>query len=247
MFLLFAGFCITAWTIEAVGFSIKMSLKSDFQVILADTLISTAFSCKPIFNVAVRNARDSMVEQGLRIGLDWKANVAEYESSMALLQNEFDSLLTQTLKPVEYPDYYLKPFHAYEEGNMSWKAATEVESAAITVHSHIFCNPDGGRKNARFDGDFVLRDNFHQNMFKIFKEKGFHPNSILDLGCSTGLSTLKLHYSFPEAYITGIDLSPYFIAGESLNDVCTLHHISFRYAYLVLGTINPHIFTSGEV
>lgn len=34
----------------------------------------------------------------------------------------------------------------------------------------------------------------------------------VDLGCSTGLSTLELHAAFPEAQITALDLSPYFIA-----------------------------------
>ena len=33
----------------------------------------------------------------------------------------------------------------------------------------------------------------------------------VDLGCSTGLSTLELHRAFPEAQITAVDLSPYFI------------------------------------
>ena len=35
---------------------------------------------------------------------------------------------------------------------------------------------------------------------------------VLDLGCSTGLSTLELHQAFPEAQITALDLSPYFTA-----------------------------------
>jgi len=34
---------------------------------------------------------------------------------------------------------------------------------------------------------------------------------VVDLGCSTGLSTLELHQAFPEAQITALDLSPYFI------------------------------------
>ena len=34
----------------------------------------------------------------------------------------------------------------------------------------------------------------------------------VDLGCSTGLSTLELHTAFHEAQITAVDLSPHFIA-----------------------------------
>jgi SAM-dependent methyltransferase len=39
----------------------------------------------------------------------------------------------------------------------------------------------------------------------------------VDIGCSTGLSTLKLHASFPEASIVGLDLSPYMLAVASHN------------------------------
>ena len=35
---------------------------------------------------------------------------------------------------------------------------------------------------------------------------------IVDLGCSTGLSSLELNRAFPEAQITALDLSPYFLA-----------------------------------
>jgi len=29
------------------------------------------------------------------------------------------------------PDYYLKPFHSYKEGNLCWEAAIEVSRIAI--------------------------------------------------------------------------------------------------------------------
>lgn len=34
--------------------------------------------------------------------------------------------------------YYLKPFHAYDNGNLSWDAALEVELAAKSVHANVF-------------------------------------------------------------------------------------------------------------
>ena len=34
----------------------------------------------------------------------------------------------------------------------------------------------------------------------------------LDLGCSAGLSTRALAEAFPSAQVTGLDLSPYFLA-----------------------------------
>ena len=33
-------------------------------------------------------------------------------------------------KGVTYPPYYLQPFHAYSEGNLSWQAAFEVRPRA---------------------------------------------------------------------------------------------------------------------
>ena len=126
----------------------------------------------------------------------------------------------------------------------------EVESAALTVHAHVYSPPgifvtfnyavsmlvcflfllkstfdfftyvlEKKQRELRFDGDFFLRDNFHKNMLEILNEQSsgkynsYAPRNILDLGCSTGLSTLKLHSTFPSAKITGLDLSPYFLAG----------------------------------
>lgn len=38
------------------------------------------------------------------------------------------------------------------------------------------------------------------------------PSTILDIGCSTGLSTRWLQQEFPAADVTGMDLSPYFLS-----------------------------------
>ena len=85
----------------------------------------------------------------------------------------------------------------------------EVEPAALTVHAPIYT---ASKSDLEVDGDFKLRDNFHTCMKKIFTMSNFKPKKILDIGCSTGLSTLKLHDSFPEAEIIGMDLSPYMLA-----------------------------------
>ena len=192
------------------------------KVKVADKLISSIFSIKPLFNIATQKARKSMMNQGMQIGVDWNSNVASIESKMLELKDEYNRLIIPSL---DYPDYYLKPFHAYEDGNLSWQAAMEVESAALTVHAHIFTPPDKQQRELRFDGDFTLRDNFHKKMLEILQEQSnkFNPRCILDLGCSTGLSTLKLHSTFPTAKITGLDLSPYFLAG------IILYYIIYRY------------------
>ncbi len=37
-----------------------------------------------------------------------------------------------------YPSYYLKPFHAYETGNLEWLAAYEVEPATYAMGIRTF-------------------------------------------------------------------------------------------------------------
>eukprot|EP00600_Ochromonadales_sp_CCMP1393_P014469 CAMPEP_0174996534 /NCGR_PEP_ID=MMETSP0005-20121125/447_1 /TAXON_ID=420556 /ORGANISM="Ochromonas sp., Strain CCMP1393" /LENGTH=335 /DNA_ID=CAMNT_0016250951 /DNA_START=57 /DNA_END=1064 /DNA_ORIENTATION=+ len=173
---------------------------------IAETLISGAFKIKPLFKIASKKARDSMVERGSKIGVDWTKNIAEYQENISFLEDSFAQIQRQE---TSYPEYYLKPFHAYDEGNLSWQAAMEVESAAITVHAQIYNQtPDELDKR----GDFTLRDNFHRNMEILLLKKNFSPRRVLDIGCSTGLSTLKLHETFPSANIVGIDLSPHMLA-----------------------------------
>lgn len=87
----------------------------------------------------------------------------------------------------------------------------EVEPAALTVHAPIYTKD---KDELDIAGDFTLRDNFHKNMLQLFSTAGFEPKKILDIGCSTGLSTLKLHDSFPKAEIVGLDLSPHMLSGK---------------------------------
>ena len=51
-------------------------------------------------------------------------------------------------------------------------------------------------------------------MCTLMRQAGIKPDvrQVVDLGCSTGLSSLELHRAFPKAHITALDLSPYFLA-----------------------------------
>ena len=178
------------------------------RVRAADTILSTIFSNKFLFNIAKKSARNKMFKQGLSIDIDWNKNRLLLEKEIESLAKIYDTLADQNLAS-NYPSYYLKAFHAYDEGNLSWQAAMEVESAALTVHAPIFVKTKGSLDK---NGDLTLRDNFNMNMLYMFNKMNFKPKRILDIGCSTGLSTLKLHETFPNAEIIGIDLSPYFLA-----------------------------------
>ena len=63
-------------------------------------------------------------------------------------------------------------------------------------------------------GDAMLRSNYSSKLKQLMQQASVMSDihSVVDLGCSTGLSTLELHAAFPEAHITALDLSPYFIA-----------------------------------
>lgn len=44
-------------------------------------------------------------------------------------------------KDIEYPSYYLQPFHAYEAGNLDWTAAFEAESATAAMAIRTWRDP----------------------------------------------------------------------------------------------------------
>ena len=51
------------------------------------------------------------------------------------------------------------------------------------------------------------------------KEHGCpEPAEVLDLGCSAGIGTRRLADAFPAAHVTGLDLSPHFLAVAELRE-----------------------------
>lgn len=164
---------------------------------LASRLINGLLAIEPLAEFAKSRARNMMIQRAEEIGVPWRKNVEKLRShdwnkEIAQIEN------TQ----LNYPEYYLTSFHAYENGNLNWDAALEVESAAYAVHAKIW--PEAGAK-----GDPMLRQSYHD----VLKEKvAIEPQDILDVGCSIGLSTFALQKNYPQAKITGLDLSPYFLA-----------------------------------
>jgi len=164
---------------------------------LASRLVNGVLSIKPLANLAKHQAREMMIKRAEKIGVHWR------QEAQALLARNWDAELLSVQNPdLVYPKYYLTSFHAYEQGNMSWEAATEVEVAARAVHAGIW--PEAGA-----EGDAKLRASYHE----IIKSQiASSPQNIVDLGCSVGMSTFALGEVYPEAKMTGVDLSPYFLA-----------------------------------
>ena len=164
---------------------------------LASRLVNGVLSIKPLANLAKHQAREMMITRAEKIGVHWR------QESQALLARNWDAELLSVQNPdLVYPKYYLTSFHAYEQGNMSWEAATEVEVAARTVHAGIW--PEAGA-----EGDAKLRASYHE---VIKSQIPSSPQDIVDLGCSVGMSTFALGDVYPEAKMTGVELSPYFLA-----------------------------------
>ena len=168
-------------------------------------LVNGILAIKPIANLAKHQARTMMIKRAESIGVYWRQEVQKLRSrnSTADFSPTWEEDLAQIqTADLTYPDYYVTSFHAYEQGNLSWEAAMEVESAAHAVHARIF--PEAGAK-----GDSMLRQSYHA---LLQQQIATPPQSILDLGCGVGMSTFALQELYPQAQITGLDLSPYFLA-----------------------------------
>lgn len=197
--------CLLLLLCVATG-SVQRQQAVPLKVRVAQSLIEGVFAIKPLYNLAAKGARKKIVAQAEAIGVEWEERTANYAANadklVALKDKLSDSRIT-------YPSYFLREFHAYKEGNMGWQCAYEVESAAQSVHAAIYTP---SRDILEQDGDAKLRAGFHRCMLEAFQKRQFKPKKVLDIGCSTGLSTLALACTFPDAVITGLDLSPYFLS-----------------------------------
>ena len=169
-------------------------------------LMKALFNVRPLFKLATAQARSMMQSRGASIGVDWAAEVASLEraTDWEAARNAIED------KGVAYPPYYVAPFHAYDSGNLSWQAAWEVDVAAKSVHAPVF-DPAGAALDPR--GDAKLRASFHEQASRLLRGRAAAPEDALDLGCATGLSSRALRDAHPTLRtLTGVDLSPYFLA-----------------------------------
>lgn len=94
------------------------------------------------FKFAASKAREMMVQRGDKIGFPWAPRLEQLRQHD--WENELAAVAADSRVPrspsgeYEYPEYYLKPFHAYENGNLSLDAALEAELAAKAVHAPIY-------------------------------------------------------------------------------------------------------------
>jgi ubiquinone/menaquinone biosynthesis C-methylase UbiE len=173
-------------------------------------LINRVLAIKPLWAIAKGRARAMMVKRAETIGVPWQARVDELRSRQGASQPGSANLSPQWQVDLEaiqnpdlqYPDYYTTSFHAYDEGNLGWQPAMEVEVAAKAVHAKLW--PGAGAS-----GDAQLRQSYHDVLTAQLPQA---PTAIVDLGCGVGMSTETLQALYPQAQVTGVDLSPYFLS-----------------------------------
>jgi ubiquinone/menaquinone biosynthesis C-methylase UbiE len=172
---------------------------------LATQVVNGLLSVKPLAAFAKNRARNLIIKRAESIGVAWRNDVKTLKArdTNKPFDPSWEQELAQLTNPqTTYPEYYLTSFHAYSEGNMGWEPAMEVEVAAYSVHAKIFAETG---KN----GDQQLRQSYHQ----VLQENIPHaPQNVVDIGCSVGMSTVAMQSAYPQAQITGVDLSPYFLA-----------------------------------
>ncbi|KAL5707564.1 hypothetical protein ACHQM5_018454 [Ranunculus cassubicifolius] len=172
-------------------------------------LVATLISIKPLYSILKLSARQVLISTAEKNNVPWREMTREILESE--VYKEIDSIQDPSLV---YPDYYLNPFHAYDEGNLSWLAAAEAEAATMSMVKRAI--PDAPTVD---EANKVVRGNWLQAIEQHYKQHSENPmiRDILDIGCSIGVSTRFLADKFPSANVTGLDLSPYFLAVAQFN------------------------------
>lgn len=158
----------------------------------------------PLYDLILKpGAYRMMVTTAEEKGISWNGIVDELGASMAEIEIEFEAVLREgrernggrSLEP--YPHYYVQPFHAYEDGNLSFKAAFEVEPATYAMATRVY----PAEKNLPWEeAQQRLRDAYTSAVSSFAsRHAGRTPSDIVDLGCSVGVSTISLAAAFPDA------------------------------------------------
>eukprot|EP00741_Cyanophora_paradoxa_P022920 tig00021525_g22140.t1 len=187
-------------------------------------ILGGLLSIKPVWQLAKLQARSTIKSRANSAGRNWEKEVAalrKHDWATEIKKLKLNSSLA-------YPDYFLRPFHSYDEGNMCWEAALEQELALVAIGVRDF--PGSGPKGAK-----VLRESYHRLLKAAYgipdpvgeqdaaldplrgMAAGPLPSRVVDMGCGSGLSTIGAAELFPGAHVTGVELSPYFLAMANYN------------------------------
>ncbi|XAR49554.1 Erythromycin 3''-O-methyltransferase [Bertholletia excelsa] len=167
-------------------------------------LVCALISFKPLYSILKLGARQVLISTAEKTNIPWR------EMTKEILESEVYKELDEVQNPaILYPDYYLNPFHAYDEGNLSWLAAAEAEAATMSMVRRAI--PDASSLD---EANQIVRGNWLDAIGQHHQQcsRNTMIKDILDIGCSVGVSTRYLATKYPSAKVTGLDLSPYFLA-----------------------------------
>ncbi|KAF3790999.1 hypothetical protein EJ110_NYTH15340 [Nymphaea thermarum] len=171
-------------------------------------LVGAIIAFKPFYSLLKLGARQVFISTAERKNIPWTKMTQEILSSQVYKEKE---IIENT--SLQYPDYYLNPFHAYDEGNLSWLAAAEAEPATMSMASRAIPYAKSiDEANGEMRGGWLRAIDDHRAKYS----PGLQVKDILDIGCSVGVSTAFLADRFPSA--KGLDLSPYFLAVASYKE-----------------------------
>lgn len=183
---------------------------------LLSKAVNAAINFPPLFGVLKFFAKKAIQSTAQQNGIPWSEAVITLSS----IHPQLDSIKSHLEDPslsANFPWYYTVPFHGYDTGNLSWLAAYEVEPATQAMALRVWkdeagLTPESAQKRLR-RGILDAVNNFRERN-GVQGDVG----SVLDVGCSVGVSTRWLAAEYPEASITGIDLSPYFLSIAELRE-----------------------------
>ena len=183
-----------------------VAFRQNFATTKSTRLYSNSQTLWDVLSSNLKNtARSWFIQRAERSGVDWNAITQSYKNEL----HQLEDIYSQTNnKSIEYPAYYTRPFHGYDTGNLNWLAALEGEAATLSMAVNYW------KGNDPMTTELWLRNNVSQNIQSFIEDQdALDPTSILDIGCSVGISTEYLYKSFPKTKnMAGLDLSPYFIS-----------------------------------
>ena len=153
-------------------------------------------------------ARRTLISTAENKGIPWTERALVLNDKIQSLEQIYSTIYSNSI--TTYPEYYTQEFHAYDEGNLNWKAAIECESATMSMALRVW--PD--EQLTYIEAQDRLRLSFLDNVKKYFIDnKKLIPKNmnICDIGCSVGISTFYLADYFKDSNIEGLDLSANFL------------------------------------
>eukprot|EP00611_Tribonema_gayanum_P000770 TRINITY_DN10569_c0_g1_i1.p1 TRINITY_DN10569_c0_g1~~TRINITY_DN10569_c0_g1_i1.p1 ORF type:complete len:397 (-),score=115.21 TRINITY_DN10569_c0_g1_i1:112-1260(-) len=164
--------------------------------------IATAVVGSPLYPFLLKSARTTM-KKAVAGFVQWDEVVADRKA--AADWEAAVNAVKATRPDIVVPDYYIRKFHAYDDGNLCLDAALEQDLASAAVGARNY--PDNAEA-----GERKLRDSYNL----CLNELGAYvpaDSVVVDFGCGTGISTVDLAKQFPQASkVIGIDLSPHMIS-----------------------------------